>query len=44
MEDLENGRVKERLEEEFEKVGCKGELEVTLINAEEVHEALDEIR
>ena len=44
MEDLENGRVKRRLEEEFEKVGCKGELEVTLINAEEVHEALDEIR
>ena len=44
MEDLENGRVKGRLEEEFEKVGCKGELEVTLINAVEVHEALDEIR
>ena len=44
MEDLETGRVKGRLEEEFEKVGCKGELEVTITNAEEVHEALDEIR
>ena len=44
MEDLEKGRVKRRLEEEFQKVGCKGELEITITNAGEVHEALDEIR
>ena len=44
VEDLEKGRVKRRLEEEFENVGCKGELEISITNAEEVHEALDEIR
>ena len=44
MEDLEKDRVKRRLEEEFQKVGCKGELEVIITNAGEVHEALDEIR
>ena len=44
MEDLEKGRVKRRLEEEFQKVGCKGELEVIITNPREVHEALDEIR
>ena len=43
VEDLEKGRVKRRLEEE-ENVGCKGELEISITNAEEVHEALDEIR
>ena len=44
VEDLEKGRVKRRLEEEFLKVGCKGELEVTITNAEELNEALNEIR
>lgn len=44
VEDFEKGRVKRRLEEEFEKVGCKGELELTITNEEEVYEALDEIR
>lgn len=41
---FEKGRVKRRLEEEFGKVGCKGELELTITNEEEVYEALDEIR
>ena len=44
VEDFEKGRVKRRLEEEFEKVGCKGELELTITNKEEVYEALGEIR
>lgn len=44
VEDLEKGIVKKRLEEEFEKVGCKGELEITITNKEEVYEALGEIR
>lgn len=44
VEDLEKGIVKQRLEEEFEKVGCKGELELTITNKEEVYEALGEIR
>ena len=44
MEDLKTGRVKRRLEKEFEKVGCEGELEVTLMNEEEVYKALDQIR
>ena len=43
MEDLKTGRVKRRLKE-FEKVGCEGELEVTLMNEEEVYKALDQIR
>ena len=44
MEDLKIGRVKRRLEEEFEKVGCEGELEVTLVNKEEVYEAQNHMR
>ena len=44
VEDFEKGIVKRRLEEEFEKVGCKGELELTITNEEEVYEALGEIR
>lgn len=44
VEDLEKGIVKKRLEEEFEKVGCKGELEITITNKEEMYEALGEIR
>ena len=44
MEDFKIGRVKRRLEEEFEKVGCEGELEVTLVNEEEVYEAQNQMR
>ena len=44
VEDFEKGIVKRRLKEEFEKVGCKGELELTITNKEEVYEALGEIR
>ena len=44
MEELGKGRVKRRLEEEFEKVGCKGELEVTIANEVEALAVLDEIR
>ena len=44
VEDFEKGIVKRRLEEEFEKVGCKGELELTITNEEEVYETLGEIR
>lgn len=44
VEDFEKGIVKRRLKEEFEKVGCKGELELTITNEEEVYEALGEIR
>ena len=44
VEDFGKGIVKRRLKEEFEKVGCKGELELTITNKEEVYEALGEIR
>ena len=44
MDDLESGTVKRRLEEEFAKVGYKGELEVTIINEKDVYRALDQIR
>ena len=44
MEDFKIGRVKRRLEEEFEKVGCEGELEVTLVNEKEVYEAQNQMR
>lgn len=44
MEDFETGRVKRRLEKEFEKVGCEGELEVTLVNEAEVYEAQNQMR
>ena len=44
MADLESGKVKRRLEEEFAKIGYKGELEVTIINEKDVYRALDQIR
>lgn len=44
MDDFESGKVKRRLEEEFEKVGYKGELEVTIISGSDVYRALDQIR
>lgn len=44
MDDLESKKVKRRLEEEFGKVGYKGELEVTIINENDVYRALDQIR
>ena len=44
MDDLESGKVKRRLEEEFAKVGYKGELEVTIVNEKDVYRVLDQIR
>lgn len=44
MDDFESGNVKQRLEEEFEKVGYKGELEVAIVNESDVYSALDQIR
>lgn len=44
MDDLESGKVKRRLEEEFEKIGYEGELQVTTINENDVYRALDQIR
>ena len=44
VDDFESGKVKRRLEEEFAKVGYKGELEVTIINGSDVYRALDQIR
>lgn len=44
MDDLESGKVKRRLEEEFEKIGYEAELEVTIINENDVYRALDQIR
>ena len=44
MDDFESGKVKRRLEEEFEKVGYKGELEVTIINGSDVYRALGQTR
>ena len=44
MKDFKTGRVKRRLLKEFEKVGCEGELEVTLVNKAEVYEAQNQMR
>ena len=44
MDDFESGNVKQRLEEEFEKVGYKGELEVAIVNKSDVYSALEQIR
>ena len=44
MDDFESGKVKQRLEDEFEKVGYKGELEVTILNENDVYRELDQIR
>ena len=44
LEDFETKKVKQRLEEEFFKIGFKEELEVAIMNDKEVHEKLGQIR
>ena len=44
VEDFESNKVKERLEEEFKRIGYKEELEVTIANDKEVYNKLDRIR
>ena len=44
VEDFESKKVKQRLEEEFKKIGYKKELEVNIANDEEVYNKLDQIR
>ena len=44
MEAFETKKIKQRLEEEFQKVGFKEELELTITNDKEVYEKLDKIR
>ena len=44
MDDFHSKKVKRRLEEEFGKVGYKGEMEVTIINEKDVYRALEQIR
>ena len=44
MEAFKTNRVKQRLEEEFQNVGYKEELEVVIINEKEVNEKLNQIR
>ena len=44
VKDFETEKVKQILEDEFQKVGFKEELEVTITNDKEVYEKLDEIR
>ena len=44
LEDFEKKTVKFRLEVEFEKIGFKDELDVTIRNAEEVYEKARQIR
>ena len=44
LRDFETGKVKERLEKEFRKLGCEEELEVTINNLDEVHKSLNQTR
>lgn len=44
MEAFETKKIKQRLEEEFQKVGFKEELELTITNDKDVYEKLDKIR
>lgn len=44
MEAFETKKIKQRLEEEFKKIGFKEELEVSIRNDKEVYEELDRIR
>ena len=44
IKDFEKGKVKQRLKEEFAKIGYKGELEVTISNDKEVKKKLRQIR
>ena len=43
LEEFDRKKVKQRLENEFRKVGFKEELEVTITNDKEVYEKLDQI-
>ena len=44
VEDFESNKVKQRLEEEFKKIGYKEELEVTIANDKDVYNKLHQIR
>lgn len=44
LDDFETGKVKERLEKEFRKLGCEEELKVTVNNWDEVHKNLNRTR
>ena len=44
VEAFETKKVKQRLEEEFKKIGFKEELEVTITNEKEVYEKVNQIR
>lgn len=44
LDDFKAGKVKERLEKEFRKLGCEEELKVTISNLDEVHKRLNQTR
>ena len=44
LDDFEAGKVKERLEKEFRKLGCEEELKVTISNLDEVYQRLNQTR
>ena len=44
LDEFEAGKVKERLEKEFRKLGCEEELKVTISNLDEVHKRLNQTR
>ena len=44
LDDFEAGKVKERLEKEFRKLGCEEEVKVTVNNLDEVHKNLNRTR
>lgn len=44
LDDFEAGKVKERLEKEFRKLGCEEELKVAISNLDEVHKRLNQTR
>ena len=44
LDDFETGKVKERLEKEFRKLGCEEELKVTISNLDEVYKRLNQTR
>ena len=44
VKDFESNKVKQRLEDEFKKIGYKEELHVTIVNEKEVYNKLDQIR
>ncbi len=44
VEAFETKKVEQRLQEEFRKIGFKGELEVTVLNDKELYEKVNQIR